>query len=80
MNLYLWYSLDAYKCGVPEYIYIDDLQQVTIYNLITDKKNVPHDSKYKDYVLVCGPINIDPNSISGYYIAADGNHLFWDSE
>ena len=48
-----WYSLDAYKNGDSEYIFINSSHQKTFCTLITETKNIPEEYRlrYKDTVL-----------------------------
>jgi hypothetical protein len=54
---YGWYSLNAYKNGEKEYIYMDKYNQSILCTIITKDKNIPYDkeSPYID-VVYCGII------------------------
>jgi len=67
MNIFLWYSLNAYNDGVTEYIYKNSSKQEIIYNMITKTKKIPSDSNYKDYVLCECLINTDQENIWVHY-------------
>ncbi len=42
-KLYGWYSLEAYKKGEKEYLYIDTSNQVTFCTIVSEKKECPYE-------------------------------------
>lgn len=53
-----WYSLNAYKNGEKEYIYINDYGQQTLCTIISHKKICPYLNEYKNDAVFCGEIKI----------------------
>ena len=56
-----WYSLEAYKNGDDEYIFLDLNDQQTFATLITETKHIPREYhlKYKDVVFSGEVLSID---------------------
>jgi hypothetical protein len=57
--MYGWYSLNAYKNGEKEYIYMNDYNQITLCTIISYNKICPYTNKYKNDVVFCGKIKFD---------------------
>lgn len=75
-----WYSLDAYKNGDDEYIFINLDEQQTFATLITETKNIPKEYilRYKD-VVFSGEvlsINTDQYNMKEYYRDDKYHHIF----
>ena len=57
-KLYGWYSLNAYKKGEKEYIYIDTCNQEAICTVVSEKKERPYKegSPYRKKVVYVGEL------------------------
>jgi len=57
-KLYGWYSLEAYKSGEKEYLYIDTSNQETLCTIVSEEKECPYEkgSPYREGAVYTGEL------------------------